>query len=378
VLEGLKWDADEMVTRPALSRIDDPAATNELRPPAEAEDAPARDTMVDDGPRTEREQAPSTVTSAQATSAQADWSQDWDDSDPTHPHRRRLSSSIVPVESAAPASMPPLRGAGLVETDSEPPASAIRRTGDRHPVSLPIPLLGDDEDFKATVKRGTAPAVVAITHSDGALHDEIARLKRWLALSLGLALVALLVAAVLASVMLFGGSPVPMRATTSGLVAPAVTVASPAPVVAPKQAIKAAGDASIRMFVDDEARGALPQVVDDLQPGVHMVRFEGGEAFEPSTRRVIVEADDTVDLGTIALERTKVEVLVALMTPTASVVLTPIGGLPEPVSGPWPKSVYLPPGKYTLAAAKRNKTPVMVMLDLSLDKPRREVVLKIR
>jgi hypothetical protein len=73
-----------------------------------------------------------------------------------------------------------------------------------------------------------------------------------------------------------------------------------------------------------------------------------------------------------------VEVVVTLLTPHASVALTPFGGLPEAVSGPWPRVLALAPGRYTLTAAKMGKAPVMRMLDLSLDQPRREVSLALR
>jgi hypothetical protein len=73
-----------------------------------------------------------------------------------------------------------------------------------------------------------------------------------------------------------------------------------------------------------------------------------------------------------------VEVVVTLLTPHASVALTPFGGLPDAVSGPWPRILSLAPGRYTLTAAKMGRAPVMRMLDLSLDQPRREVSLALR
>ncbi len=132
------------------------------------------------------------------------------------------------------------------------------------------------------------------------------------------------------------------------------------------------------MIVDGVERGTLPVTVRDLEPGMHDVRFEAGEAFGVQARRVMVPEEGMVDLGEVTLDRERVEVLIALQSPFASVAVTRFGGLPEPVSGPWPRTIYLPEGKYTLTAAQRGKKAQMVMLDLTLDKPKREVVVRLR
>jgi len=408
MLSGLAWDEEESTQESIRALKPVPPPSSEW-PPSEIR----RDTIVELdessgwGPSTER--APATVSSAKVD----DVLTHWEDGDPTRPQPRTRASShsreTVAVESAAPGSL------GDGSMDDHMPDSAIRRSSDRHPKSIPLPLLdgeldlqeqgtlqmADEEDMRATLRRDVVslspdelqllpeslPSMRAPLPSqvvvDERLLGEVAALRRWLRFSLAMGLMALVVSAVLAVLLVStpaGGSTLRLGSALGGL-APTIDTEPPPPVAAVtvEQGIKATTDqVDLRMIVDGVERGTLPVTVRDLEPGVHEVRFEGGEAFASEKRRVMVPEGEMVDLGEVALKRERVEVLIALSNPYASVALTPIGGLPEPVSGPWPKTIYLPEGKYTLTAAKRGKRAQMVMLDLSLDKPKREIQLRIR
>lgn len=389
MLDGLAWDEEESTTRESIRALRSVPRLDEVAPPSAAVESTARrDTIVelDDGPSTDR--APSTQSSAKVDN----WLTNWDDGDPTHPQaRERAVSDIVGVESAAPASIVP--------------ESAIRRSSDRHPKSTPLPLakeLGtvemDDEDMRETVRREvvsltpemippSVPSLRSLMPSqvvvDERLLGEVARLRRWLRFSLALGAMALVVSVVLAVLLVsapVGGSTLQLDAAWSSLV-PAIDVdAPPSAAASPiERGLSATSEQpDVRMIVDGVERGTLPVTVRDLEPGMHDVRFEAGEAFGVQARRVMVPEEGMVDLGEVTLDRERVEVLIALQSPFASVAVTRFGGLPEPVSGPWPRTIYLPEGKYTLTAAQRGKKAQMVMLDLTLDKPKREVVVRLR
>ena len=57
----------------------------------------------------------------------------------------------------------------------------------------------------------------------------------------------------------------------------------------------------VRLFVDGREIGALPQEVHDLAPGEHKVVLKGGDKLATEERTVRITADETKDLGTIAL-----------------------------------------------------------------------------
>lgn len=389
MLDGLAWDEEESTTRESIRALRSVPTPDSMA----AESVPRRDTIVelDEGPSTDR--APSTQSSVKIDN----WLTNWDDGDPTNPQaRERVTSDIVGVESAAPAS---LRRSDRV------PASAIRRSSDRHPKSTPLPLAKelatvemDDEDMRETVRREvvsltpemippSVPSLRSLMPSqvvvDERLLGEVARLRRWLRFSLALGVMALVVSVVLAVLLAsapVGGSTLRLEAGL-GALAPTIDAETPPAVVdAPiERGLTATSDQpDVRVIVDGVERGTLPVTLRDLEPGVHVVRFEAGEAFGVDERRVMVPEEGMVDLGEVTLDRERVEILIALQSPFASVAVTRFGGLPEPVSGPWPRTIYLPEGKYTLTAAQRGKKPKMVMLDLSLDKPKREIVLRLR
>ena len=292
MLEGLAWD-DEESTRESVRalhsvpRLDEPAPDSTAR----------RDTLVelDEGPCTDR--APSTQSSAEVDNRLTNL----DDGDPTHPRGcSRTISDVVGVESAAPAS-------GLS------PQSAIRRSSEIGTVEM------DDEDMRATVRREvvsltpemTPPSVPSLRSLmpsqvvvDERLLGEVARLRRWLRFSLALGAMALVVSVVLAVLLVSGpagGSTLRLEAGF-GALAPTVEAEAPPPVaVAPvERGLTATSEQpGVRLVVDGVERGTLPVTLTDLEPGMHEVRFEAGEAFGIDRRRVIVPEEGIVDLGEI-------------------------------------------------------------------------------
>jgi hypothetical protein len=88
-------------------------------------------------------------------------------------------------------------------------------------------------------------------------------------------------------------------ATTAPTAAPA-----PAPVAA-ASGFKVSGPSSVKVFVDGVERGTLPLTVDNLAPGSHKLRFDGGDKFESKEREIVVESGKVADLGAVELAETK-------------------------------------------------------------------------
>jgi len=156
------------------------------------------------------------------------------------------------------------------------------------------------------------------------------------------------------------------------------TLGDPEPVAAevPDFGISAEGD-GIVMFVDGSRKGQLPLTVTELRPGLHDVRFE-----DASGRKRVVQidlgADEHRDFGTVAFDPSKVQVVISLATPGTAVMLQPEGGQQRQLSGPWPMTLELEPGKYALVGAGRGRQTYVRPLDLKLDRPYREVTVRLR
>ncbi|MEM6789583.1 MAG: hypothetical protein AAF928_14330 [Myxococcota bacterium] len=140
--------------------------------------------------------------------------------------------------------------------------------------------------------------------------------------------------------------------------------------------IRAAGE-GIRMYLDGVDRRALPLTLTDMLPGVHDVRFEDAVG----RKRVIqveLGADELLDLGTVRFDAARVQVVVALATPGTTVLLQADGTKPRYLGGPWPMSLELHPGRYTLIGARGGKQTYVRLLDLDLDRPYREFTVRSR
>lgn len=98
----------------------------------------------------------------------------------------------------------------------------------------------------------------------------------------------------------------------------------------------------------------------------------------PDAFRVSLPAVPELPPAPAEVPEGRVEVVITLLTPQAAVALTRFGEMPQQLSGPWPVTLHLEPGKYTLTASRMGKNTIMRMLDVSLDRPRREVTLQVR
>lgn len=153
-------------------------------------------------------------------------------------------------------------------------------------------------------------------------------------------------------------------------------IAADEPEKAPAFGISAAGS-GITMFVDGLEKGSLPLTVSDVPPGVHDVRFE-----DPAGRKRVIQieigADEHRDLGTITFDETKVQVVISLSTPRTVVLLKPENGKQKQLTGPWPMSLELDPGTYSLVAARRGRQTYARPLVLDLERPYREINIQLR
>ncbi len=100
--------------------------------------------------------------------------------------------------------------------------------------------------------------------------------------------------------------------STAAVVATAPPVTTFAPTAAPTPAsvaaasgFKVSGPSSVKVFVDGVERGTLPLTVDNLAPGTHKLRFDGGDKFESKEREIVVESGRVADLGAVELTETK-------------------------------------------------------------------------
>jgi hypothetical protein len=71
----------------------------------------------------------------------------------------------------------------------------------------------------------------------------------------------------------------------------------------------------------------------------------------------------------------KIRLTVAFAGPSASVLLGKAGRHPEQLPGPWPRVLELEPGTYVLMAMRSGRAAFVRTLDLTPDRPQREVVI---
>ncbi|MCA9618897.1 MAG: hypothetical protein KC731_07745 [Myxococcales bacterium] len=301
---------------------------------------------------------------------------DWDESESTNPSIRPTAESSMPPSGMRTVT-PPI--------DDEDQRATVRREVVKLPAPhLMAPHLMAPELPEIAFEIPPPPPARASSlslPSDAQLRLEgkVHRLERWLIASTCLA-VAALAAVIVLGLGRLEGSAAHLSVVFPDAPPSAPVVAGPARDVASgEQGFTATStQPGIRVFVDAEERGILPLTLRDLSPGSHALRFEGHAGLAPLERRIAVDPGRIVDLGMIRLDQIRVEVVVSVSSPYANVALTPIGGMPEALPGPWPRAIYLDPGKYTISATKRGRTPAMRMLDLTLDRPHREVALSIR
>ncbi len=107
----------------------------------------------------------------------------------------------------------------------------------------------------------------------------------------------------------------------------------------------------IELFVDDKEIGPLPQVLHDVAPGAHRVKFVGSERYAPLEKMVTITQDELQDLGVVTLKVVKGKAMFSLQTPGASLFL--VSGSDRWVLPALPISVDIDTSKpWSLVASK--------------------------
>ena len=107
----------------------------------------------------------------------------------------------------------------------------------------------------------------------------------------------------------------------------------------------------VKLYVDDREIGPLPQEVHELTPGSHVIKIAGSERYQPLEKRVTIEKDQTLDLGTMTLKVLKGKITVNPGTAGAHVYL--VSGLDRRELTVLPISVDIDTTKtWTLEATK--------------------------
>lgn len=321
-LEPLDWDEQEAATIPSMAR---PVLQGSVRKSSKGwlvitNEWPEsqRDTIVSDGPSTERSSQPppsaalptSSLPTSSLTSAHASVA-------PRSPATRR--SEMRPVEEVF-----ELTDEELVISRS--PASAAPRRSDIRELTLPArDLLGERE----TRQRMSSLPLEAITEP---LEAQISQLRRWLMVSLLLSAVATVTAAVAVLYALGGPNVLPSIDATSATMA--------------------------------------------INPRVEATRIRGRLAPTALAELPPVEAVESAPVASDeAAADGHVDVVITLLAPRASVTLTQFGTNPRSLFGPWPQTLRLAPGRYTVTAYRPGSKIFQRQLDLDPARPKREVAI---
>lgn len=320
-LEPLDWDEQEAATIPSMAR---PALQGSVRKSSKGwlvitNEWPEsqRDTVVSDGPSTERSSAPP------------------------------ASRSLPPPSSLAPTSAAHADEL-LVERSaprSEAPASTIPRHSDIRALSVPIARVPDTVGERETRQRMSSVALEMLTEP---LEAQIAQLRRWLMVSLSLSAVATVTAAVAVIYALGGPSVLPPFEL------PSMSPASPTMAVHPR-----VQSTRIRGHLAPTALAELPPV---------SATEDGDRAADDTGPAATSTSDDAAVDG-------KIDVVIALLAPRANVTLTQFGTNPRSLFGPWPQTLRLAPGRYTVTAYRPGSKLFQRQLDLDVTRPKREVAI---
>lgn len=107
----------------------------------------------------------------------------------------------------------------------------------------------------------------------------------------------------------------------------------------------------VELFVDDKEIGPLPQILHDMAPGGHKVKFAGSERYAPVEKMVMVTQDELQDLGVVTLQVVKGKATFSPQTPGASLFL--VSGSDRWVLPALPISVDIDTSKpWSLVASK--------------------------
>jgi serine/threonine-protein kinase len=123
----------------------------------------------------------------------------------------------------------------------------------------------------------------------------------------------------------------------------------------------AGGQPGVKVFVDGNERGTLPQSFEDLTPGTHALRFDGGDRFVGLERTIDVVGGQVRDLGDIRLKVKKGRATITLATKGAEVrMFRKEKGekSAKTLDGPWPVTVDVEVAEgWRLVASKKSLEP---------------------
>jgi serine/threonine-protein kinase len=144
--------------------------------------------------------------------------------------------------------------------------------------------------------------------------------------------------------------------------------------------LRAAGNQpGVKLFVDGNERGALPASLDDLGPGTHALRFDGGDRYQTLERTVDVVGGQVKDLGDVRLKVKKGKASITLATKGADVRLFRKDKGEKSgrtLDGPWPVNVDVDVAEgWRLTATKKNLEPFAK--DLTFDDGNPEATIRI-
>ncbi len=141
----------------------------------------------------------------------------------------------------------------------------------------------------------------------------------------------------------------------------------------------AGGQPGVKLFVDGNDRGGVPQSLDDLTPGTHALRFDGGDRFQTLERTVDVVGGQVRDLGDVRLKVRKGRATITLATKGAEVrMFRKDKGekSARTLDGPWPVAVDVEVAEgWRLVASKKGLDPFA--RDLGFDDGNPEAAIRI-
>ena len=77
----------------------------------------------------------------------------------------------------------------------------------------------------------------------------------------------------------------------------------------------------VKLFVDGDEKGPLPQEISDLSPGNHVIKIAGSDRYAAMEKKIIVAKDEMQDLGDVTLKVVKGKATISLLTAGARVFL---------------------------------------------------------
>jgi hypothetical protein len=228
------------------------------------------------------------------------------------------------------------------------------------------------------VRSSFPPAVLSTTPEHEQLVEEVARLRRWVKVSGALCAAALIACGVLASLLLRSGLGAGLTTTldVANDSSPAAPADEPLSADTTQGVRVSSKQKGVTLLVDGRERGTLPLTVDDLAAGKHELRFEASK-HKPLVKHVSLAAGELLELGDVSLTPAKVSLVIHLPSDGTTVSLAKKGEPAEVLSGTFPKTLELAPGRYEVFAARRGQTWSRP-LDLSLERPRRELTIGLR